>query len=610
MGRLSGSRLSGPFGGALRNALLVSIALSMTGFAQSPDGAAVFQQKCAMCHQPQSHTRAPAESQLRQMPRETILSALETGKMKTIGAGMTAGDREAVASFLAASQTPSPQARAGFCAIPRQPVFNDPGWDSWGVGTSNRRFVPAPVAGLKRRDVPKLKLKWAFGFPGAAATYGQPTVFGGRVYAGSEDGTVYSLDAKTGCIDWTFKAPNTVKTAVVGGAGGRLVYFGDVNGDVYALQASDGRVVWKVRADPHPTARITGSPVFFEDRVYVPVSSGEEGAAIDSKYSCCTFRGSVDALDARTGRQIWKAYTLPEAARLTGRRNSAGAQLWGPSGGAVWSSPTIDAKRRVIYVADGNSYSDPSSPYTDAVMAFSLDTGKRLWWRQLTPNDRWNIACVAPDKANCPTDPGHDFDFGAPPMLVSLSAHRSILIAAQKSGIVYGLDPDHDGQIVWQSRIGKGGPLGGVEWGGSAGKKDVLVPLSDWDPDNPKLGGGLYALNVKTGERVWYDAPVVPACATETGCSAAQSSPTTQIPGVVFSGSEDGHLRAYNSANGKLLWDFNALRVFPTVNGAKANGGSMTATGPAIVGGMLYVQAGYTNNISGNVLLAFSVDGK
>lgn len=261
-------------------------------------------------------------------------------------------------------------------------------------------------------------------------------------------------------------------------------------------------------------------------------------------------------------------------------------------------------------MATGNSYSDPPDPHTDAVLALDMNTGKMLWSRQLTANDVWNIACVAPDKSNCPPNPGGDFDFGSPPILRSLPGGRRVLLAAQKSGVVYGLNPDQEGKVIWAARIGKGGALGGIEWGGAASPKRAFFPLSDWNGDDPNAGGGLFALQIADGRRAWYQPPVLPACAKQVGCSAAQMAPVTAIPGVVFSGSEDGHLRAYNAKTGQVLWDFDCLRKFQTVNGAAAQGGSMNGAGPAVVDGMVYTNAGYTNGVAGNVLLAFSVGGK
>lgn len=596
---------------ALSAILILTLLPFSGGVAQShPAGSAIFNQQCAACHRDTQRTLAPSIAALSQMSRSYILRTLETGKMESVGRQLTRSQRMAVAEFLSASEPDPVLPKAAYCTAPNKPGLNDAGWKAWGVDAENTRYVPEAVAKLPASDVPSLRLKWAFGFPGASATFGQPTVFGGRVYAGNEEGTVYSLDARTGCLYWAFSAPATVKTAITPGFGGRMVFFGDVAGNIYAVNTATGKLAWKRHVDPQPQARITGSPVFFENNLYVPVSSGEEGAAIDPKYPCCTFRGSLVALNARTGKTIWQTHTIPDAAGLTGGKNSAGTPMWGPSGGAVWSPPTIDARKRVIYVADSNSYSDPDSPYTDAVIAFRMSDGKMLWHEQFTANDVWNIACVAPGKVNCPAKPGTDFDFGAPPILRTLPNGKRILIAAQKSGVVYGLDPDQNGKVVWKTRIGKGGPLGGVEWGGAAHGNAAYFPLSDWDPNSAYGGGGMFALNAATGARIWYQPPPTPACAKQTGCSAAQSSPPTLIPGVVFSGSEDGYLRAYDTASGKLVWEYDVLRSFRTVDGVPAQGGSMNATGPAIVNGILYVEAGYTNNIAGNVLLAFSASGK
>jgi polyvinyl alcohol dehydrogenase (cytochrome) len=313
-------------------------------------------------------------------------------------------------------------------------------------------------------------LKWSFGFPGAAATFGQPTSFAGKLFVGSEDGTVYALDSATGCLWWSFKASATVKTAVSIAHQGRTALFGDTNGYVYALKVADGSVIWKVHPDSHPTARITGSPLLVGTRLFVPISSGEEGAAADPSYPCCTFRGGVVALDTNSGKQIWRAYTLAGDPKPT-HNNSSGVQYWGPSGSPVWSSPTADLKRHAIYVATGNNYSDPPTDSSDAVIAFDIESGKRLWSRQFTAKDVWNSGCVAEKKDNCPDRHGDDFDFGAPPLLRSLSSGQDILLLAQKSGIVYAVDPQRRGKLLWQSRIGHGGPLGRIEWGGAADKR-------------------------------------------------------------------------------------------------------------------------------------------
>jgi polyvinyl alcohol dehydrogenase (cytochrome) len=569
------------------------------------DGARIFAQKCAVCHRADSGSKAPLPDGLRQMSRASILSALESGKMKWEGAWLTKAQRNAVADYLGSPSLSAKVQISGTCPHNFDPPGDPPVWNGWGVDPRNTRFQHAKAAALTVDDVKRLKLKWAFGFPGASATYSQPTSYAGKVFVGSEDGTVYALDGATGCIWWTYKAAATVKTAISIGNQGRSAFFGDTNGNIYALSVSNGSLIWKTHPEAHAAARITGSPLLVGSRLYVPISSGEEGAAADPKYPCCTFRGSVVALDARSGRQVWKAYTIERAPQPT-RKTASGVQFYGPSGAAVWSSPTADLKRRVIYVATGNNYSGPATRTSDAVLAIDMESGKLLWHRQFTPDDLWNIGCVAAQKDNCPEARGDDFDFGSPPLLSSLGNGRDVLLLAQKSGAVYALDPDQRGKVIWEKSLGHGGPLGGIQWGGAADAKQAYFPLSDWDDSKPESGGGLFALDLATGKQAWFAPPPKPACLGQFGCSAAQMAPPTVIPGVVFAGSLDGHLRAHDSSNGSILWDFDTVQDFKTVNGVPAHGGSLNGAGPTVVAGMIYVNAGYNNAMGGNVLLAFA----
>jgi polyvinyl alcohol dehydrogenase (cytochrome) len=597
----------------IRILFLLGAAICLSGCSHKEaapplDGAALFTQKCASCHRPNNDMRAPELAALREMSRASILAALDSGRMRWQGKFLSQAKKTAIAEYLGVPDV-SVTAMTGFCARDLDPPPNPPGWAGWGGDPQNSRFQPASAAGLNRDQVKNLKFKWAFGFPGAAATFGQPTSYAGRLFVGSEDGTVYALDSATGCLWWSFKASATVKTAISIGDKGSTAFFGDTNGVVYALKVADGSVVWKVHPDSHPAARITGSPLLVGTRLYVPMSSGEEGASADPGYPCCTFRGSVFALDTASGKQIWRAYTIADEAKPT-RKSAQGVQYWGPSGAAVWSAPTADLKRHAIYVATGNNYSDPPTDSADSVIAFNINTGKKLWSRQFTARDVWNSGCVAEKKDNCPDRHGDDYDFGAPPVLRSLSGGGDMLLLAQKSGMVYSLDPERHGKLLWKSRIGRGGPLGGIEWGGAADRRVGYFPLSDYDFDNQFAGGGLFALDLRNGKKVWYVAPPKPACAGQFGCSAAQMAPPTLIPGAVFSGSLDGHLRAYDTRDGTVLWDYDTAQEFHTTNGVRAHGGSLNGAGPAIVSGMVYVNTGYTNAIAGNVLLAFSADSK
>jgi polyvinyl alcohol dehydrogenase (cytochrome) len=540
------------------------------------------------------------------MPRPAILAALDTGSMKTQGAALTTAERRAVAEFLStAGVTAEP--RTGFCAAPATKLTGATGWNGWGVDLSNTRFQPSP--GFTAQQVPTLKLKWAFGFPNGRSVFGQPTIAGGRLFFGSDDGTVYSLDARTGCTVWVYKASSQVRTAISVDSSLGSVYFGDVQANAYRLDADTGALVWKVRLDEHPMARITGAPKLYAGRLYVPVSSTEEVSGGSPKYPCCTFRGSVVALDAGTGKQIWKTYMIPDPPKAT-RLNNTGAQLMGPAGAAVWSSPTIDVERKALYVATGNAYSDPPVRESDAILSLDLETGSMQWVRQMTEADGWNFNCMSPNRSNCPEHSGPDVDFGSSPILRTLAPGRRVLLAGQKSGMLHAIDPDAQGKILWQVRLGKGGPLGGIEWGSAADDQAIYVALSDFDGGKPESGGGLFALRLQDGEKIWYAAPPKPPCLGKSGCNSAQMAPVTLMPGVVFSGSLDGHLRAFGTSDGRLLWDLDTVQNYQTVNGIKASGGSLNATGPTLAEGMLYVNSGYSQltGMPGNVLLAFAPD--
>ncbi len=475
-------------------------------------------------------------------------------------------------------------------------LTSSPAWNGWGADAANTRFQPAAAAQLSGADVPHLKLKWAFGFPGAHAVSGQPTVVAGRVFVSADTGDVYALDSMSGCVYWSFHADAAVRSSVVVArlvAGQPFaVFFGDARANAYALDATNGMPLWKVHVDDHRLARITGGVRFFEGRVYVPVASGEEGAGGNPAYECCTSRGSVVALDAANGKQIWKTYTIPDPPKPT-TKNAAGTQLWGPSGAGVWNSPTIDSRRRALYVGTGNAYSAPAAPTTDSIVAMDLDSGKILWSVQGTSNDVWLVACL-----NNPSGCGPDQDFGSPPMLKTLQNGRSVLIAGQKSGNVWAYDPDNNGAVVWRSPLTSNTTdFGGkIVWGGAADDQNAYFGLG---------AGGIAAVRLRDGQRQWF-AMLQPAGAP---ARPGQDGALTVIPGAVISGGWDGVLRALSTADGHTLWEYNTIRDFETVNRVEAKGGSMGAPGPVVAGGLVFVPSGYVgvrNGAPGNVLLVFS----
>ncbi len=577
-------------------------------WSQALDGGRVFQASCASCHSGAADSRAPALDSLRARTPQAIIDSLLTGAMRPQGARLSGPERRAVAEFITGKSVDGDVtgARTGRCSggAPLEDPSKSPRWTGWSPSTTNTRFQSSELAGLSPSDLQRLKLKWAFGFPDASVAWSHPTVAGGRLFVGSQNGTVYALDAKTGCIHWTFSASGGVRTAVaVAPAGGArlVVYFGDTAANAYALDAATGRQLWMRRVDDHASARITGSPTLFEGRLYVPVASYEEAQGADPQYPCCTFRGSVSALDAETGGVEWKTYMIADAPQRRGT-STTGVPLWGPAGAGIWSAPTVDPARRALYVATGNAYSAPATSASDAVVALDLTTGAIRWTRQVTANDVYISNCGA-GNPNCPDTPGPDHDFGSPPVLAR-AGRRDVIVIGQKSGLAFAMDPDKQGEILWQYRAGQGGVLGGIEWGAAADAERAYFAVSDITTSQP---GGLHAVNLATGTRAWFTPPRPPACGSGRGCNAAQSAAVTAIAGAVFSGSNDGSLRAYSTSTGELLWEFDTNRDFSTINGVAAKGASMIGPGAVVAGGMVYVNSGYGafGGRPGNVLLAF-----
>ena len=603
-------------------AAVIIVAFAATARAQAPDGAAVFEKACANCHQnPAADSRAPARAALAQLAPETVLTALTTGNMFRQGSALTDAERRAVSAFLTgrAVGTAAPLPTQGRCtAAPAALRTRDleSGWNGWGAGAANTRYVPAAAGGVTAPMMPRMKLKWAFGFPGVSSARSQPAVLGGRVFVGSESGDIFALDARTGCTHWSYHAQAGIRTALsvapykpANGPAGFAVFFADGTASAYAVDAATGKEIWTRKLDSHAYAKATGSVTVHDGRVYVPLAGvGEEGQGGGGTYECCTFRGSVTALNANTGAVIWKAYTIADEPKPRGK-NPKGVTAWGPAGGGVWAAPTVDAKRKAIYVATGNGYVEPAVLTTDAVLAFDMDSGKLLWSQQPLANDVWVGGCRPtnpPDNPNCPEKLGPDFDFSASPMLVKQPNGRELIVIQQKSGMVYGFDPDKKGEKAWEYRSSPGGGMGG-QWGGAADDRQAYFGVNGTAGKTP---GGIRAVRLDTGAEVWSKDASERLCGTERGCSAAQGAAVSALPGIVLSGSMDGGLRAYASDDGTLVWSFDTNKEFETVNGVKARGGAMDGPGAAVGNGMIFINSGYVSLIGrpGNVLLAFGVD--
>ena len=585
------------------SALTLSLMATSFAVAQLPKSAKLFDENCVNCHANVPGSAGPQAGALRRLAPEAIVAKLNNhGAMSSLATN----DKIAIAEYLSgrsflAPGEGDPAKMSNACKANPEitNITSTPAWNGWGADPTNARFQAMKSAGIPANRVPRLKLKWAFGFPGGSSMYGQPTVAAGHVFIGLNSGLVYSIDAEKGCAYWAFQAHSGVRNAIsIGEVKGHngvrfALYFGDVRANVYALDASSGKLLWENHVDDNAVAGITGAPAFYEGRLYVPVASREEANGPSALYPCCTFRGSVVALDGNTGKLIWKSYVIQEEPKPT-RKNSIGTQMYGPAGGAVWNTPTIDAKNKALYIGTGNNYTEPRAEGTDAVMAMDLATGKHLWSVQDTLNDAW-MSCGAPwGTENCPKNMGPDYDFGASPILRTLPNGKRLLIAGQKSGMIWAHDPDQNGAVVWKSQIPEKLALGEITFGGSADDQYAYFGVSSV---------GVVAVRLSNGERAWTTP--IKAAGPRLGVGAA----TSVIPGTVFGGGYDGIVRAISTKDGELVWQFNMMQEFKTVNGVAAKGGSMGSAGPVIAGGTVFVPSGYTfgeRGTPGNALLAFS----
>ena len=608
-------------------------------------GIATFQAHCSMCHansvserkDVRGAERAQTTDVIRQMSPERIYQALTVGSMQEQAKNLSDIEKVRLAEFM--SSRPMGSAGAGIAAaMPNQckanPPLTDPGkspsWNGWGNDLANTRFQPAAAARLTAAQVPQLKLKWSFGYPVGSSSNGQPTIVSGRVFVGSDNGYVYSLDAKTGCVFWSFETGSIVRNSpTVGqlasppaavlipppGAAGPVpnqaaaryaVFFGDGHANVYALDAQTGKQIWKARADSHFVARITGGTRYHNGKLFVPVSSSEEVNSGTTSYSCCTARGSVVAFDANTGKQLWKTWVIADEPRSY-KSMANGVLLYRPAGGSVWNSPTVDPVRNAIYFGTGNATAAPAPVTTDGIMAVDINTGKLLWSYQATANDVFVGGCSGTDRSEaCPAPMGPHMDIGNSPMLITLPGGKRALLAGTKSADVIALDPDNNGTLLYRVNAA-GGPInvsgrsarGSIVWGGATDGQQVYYGAA---------AAGLVALKPTAGEIAWsFLGPSVAAGGRGAGLGAAP----TAIPGVVFQGAADGRLFAVSSADGKLLWQFNTAQEFTTVNKVMARGGALASSGAVIADGMVYVGSGYAVNSgasAGNVLLAFGID--
>lgn len=579
-------------------------------------GFGLFQQRCLGCHGNPAVEKAPPPAALREMSPERILDALSTGVMKTVGDSLAPVERRLVAESVA-GRLLGTSATGDAASMPNQcpasgpaaaTLAEQPSWNGWGADLANTRFQPARAAGVSAAQVPRLRLKWAFGFPNGTSSYGQPTIALQRVFVGTDTGYLYALGANTGCVHWSFQTRAGVRNAptvapiAVGGRTRAAVFVGDVKANVYAVDALTGEPIWTTHVESHYTARVTGAPSLYDGRLYVPISSWEEFSARSLDYPCCTSRGALVALDAATGRQVWKTYVVDEP-RPVGK-NPKGVEQWAPAGASIWNSPTIDTVRRRVYVGTGDGTTYPAAKTSDAVVAFDLDTGRIAWSYQVHENDSFLVGCSGDGRTeNCPQVQGPDWDIPASVVLRGRPGRRSLLVGT-KPGDILALDPDRDGALRWRINVNgtlagngpllPGLPPSGVLWGFAASEEIAYFGLT---------GGAVAAVDIASGVKKWYVRPA------GENARVSYGSATSAIPGVVFQGGSDGALLALSAATGATLWRFETMRPFETVNRVTAKGGSISAPGPTIAGGMVFVGSGYAvlGGTPGNVLLAFGM---
>ncbi|MGB2566520.1 MAG: PQQ-binding-like beta-propeller repeat protein [Porticoccaceae bacterium] len=584
-------------------------------------GKQLYQSRCVSCHGG-AVLKAPQMEALKLYPPERIIQSLTSGVMSTTGLSLSASEMQQVAYYVTGKMTSQKTADLSdaFCVADIPLKTSSPAsaqWTGWGGELNSQRFQ-ANETRLNKQTVRDLELKWAFAFPDASRVRSQPTVTDSMTYIGSQDGTLYALDTETGCIRWTFQAENEVRGAIklqsdAGNlaAGEARLLFGDYKANAYALNAETGALLWKTKVHSHPLASVTGSVTADNKRVYVPLSSSEVVPAAQSAYACCTFRGALVALNLEDGSIAWRTYTTDKPERLG--KNAVGVDRFGPSGAPIWSSPTLDIKRNLIYATTGQNYSSPATGTSDAVIAMDTATGEVKWVSQVTANDAWNGACGF-TATNCPEEDGPDYDIGASAILVTSKSNRDLLLVGQKSGLTYAMDPDQQGKILWRQRVGSGGTMGGVHWGMSSDGERLYVGVSDLPTKNRYNQGdpypGVHALDPDTGEFLWRNVlPYLCPKGIKFACFQGISAAVSSSPGLVFAGGMDGRLRAFDASSGDILWTYNTFTEFTTVNGVKGQGGSIEADGPVIANGQLFVTSGYDKwaEMPGNVLLVFSL---
>ncbi|HET7925005.1 MAG TPA: PQQ-binding-like beta-propeller repeat protein, partial [Rhodanobacteraceae bacterium] len=477
MGLLLGLLSSAAFGQA------PSVAAPIVTAPDNAAGRAVYETVCAACHARPEATKSPPIDTLRRMGPRAVSHALTSGKMRAQAATLTSADIDAVVSYLAGNAAIDDSWIAPLtCGADRRAVATGKATiGEWGFDPHNHRHLTAAQTGLRSSDLANLELAWALGFPQTANMRAQPAIVGNTLYLAVVDsGQLFAFDVggDKPCVEWVYQHDVPLRTAlgVHEYRGRQVLVLADAAAHVLMMDAATARVLWTSSVKVTSVSNVTAMPVLFEDRVLVPISTGELNMGAVHDYECCRSHGAVVALDGRSGEREWVYHTMEDAKPTVVSR--VGTQQFGPSGAPIWTAAAVDEKRRLLYVGTGENTSAPATATSDAVLAIRIDSGELAWSFQATPNDIYLTGCIdEPDGPNCP--PAYsikkDWDFGAGLMLVTTHGRRDLVLAGQKNGVLWALDAD-DGKRVWNTKIGPGGSLGGIHWGMAYDGRRVYVP--------------------------------------------------------------------------------------------------------------------------------------
>ncbi len=611
--------------------MMAGLGFSHQGLAQNEHpGKEIYDKACAACHNNPKETKAPALDTLKAMRFQTISYAISEGKMQTQASGLNTEEKFQLVDFLVGRDATSDDwTTTLMCPKDRNlNITTAPSVAHFGFNNENHRALTKEQAGLSTSDFSNLELAWSIAFPKATTMRSQAAVVGTTLFLPVADASkVFAIDiAGTPCLQWVYSSPAPMRSSAAFGElsdGRKVIATADLASVVHLIDATTGEGIWTQNVAVSQYSVTTGTPVIFDDKVIVPVSQYEISLGANPKHECCKSHGAVTAINALTGEKTWTAHTMPNAQPIRDRGD--GQMIWGPSGAPIWGSPAIDEKRGLIYVGTGEATSEPAHKNTDAILAIDLKDGSIKWSFQATANDIFVMGC-GPTRGgpNCPkpeTTVARDVDFGAQPIIAKNSKGKDIILAGQKAGTVWALDPDNNGEVIWRTGIGEGSPLGGIHWGIAFDGKQVFAPINrpyGFGPTpniDKSLKPGMYTLDVDTGDILWRYNPE-PDCSGDRkermrGCqnNIGFSGAPTIIDGAIVTGSLDGFLRAIDRKTGKLLWQFDTAQTFETINKINGKGGSIDNASIVAANGYLFVNSGYGmfGQTPGNVMLAFKV---